>query len=158
MFFGELLCLPVYYCIMHNRRKDQTPSSPNTQLAEKVNLKSTNNPFILGCPAFLDFFGSTIMFVALALVPASIYQMMRGFIVVIACFFSILFLKKRYFRHHWLGVILVTGGIIMVGIAAAIWGKPEKGKTSGSIMVGIVLLIVAQFFAATQFITEAKLL
>lgn len=46
----------------------------------------------------------------------------------------------------------------MVGIAAAIWGKPEKGKTSGSIMVGIVLLIVAQFFAATQFITEAKLL
>ena len=153
MFFGEMLCLPVYFCIVRSRNKDESPSSPNTRLAEKIKLKQTNNPFILGCPAFLDFFGSTIMFVALALVPASIYQMMRGFIVVIACFFSILLLKKKYFRHHWLGVILVTGGIIMVGIAAAIWGKPEKGKGGSSIIVGIILLIVAQFFAATQFIT-----
>ncbi len=134
------------------------PASPNTQLANKINLQTTNNPFILGAPAFLDFFGSTIMFVALTLVPASIYQMMRGFIVVITCIFAILFLKKRYFRHHWLGIVLVTSGIVLVGIAAAIWGQPEKGKSGGSIIIGIILLIVSQFFAATQFILEAKLL
>lgn len=157
MFFGEVLCLLVYYLTM-GRKKPDEPASPNTQLATQLRLKTTNNPFILGAPAFLDFFGSTIMFVALVLVPASIYQMMRGFIVVITCFFSILFLKKKYFRHHWMGVILVTSGIVLVGIAAAIWGKPEKGKSGGSIIVGIILLIISQFFAATQFILEAKLL
>jgi len=45
-------------------------------------------------PASCDVMGSTLMFVALTMVPASVYQMMRGLIVVITALMSIIFLGK----------------------------------------------------------------
>ena len=106
----------------------------------------------------MDFCGSTITFIALGLVPASVYQMMKGFIVVITCLFSFIFLRKPYFRHHWLGVVLVTGGIILVGVAAIVFGSGEEDSgSSGSLIAGVVILIIAQFFTATQFLIESRL-
>ena len=89
------------------------------------------------------------MFVALGLVPASVYQMMRGFIVVITCVFAIIFLKKKHYSHHWLGVGFVTGGIVMVGIAAGIWGKNDGNSTTGGTIAGIVMLLISQLFTAS---------
>lgn len=89
------------------------------------------------------------MFVALGLVPASVYQMMRGFIVVITCVLAIIFLKKKHYRHHWLGVGFVTGGILMVGVAASIWGKNDGNSTTGRTIAGIVMLLISQFFTAS---------
>ena len=82
--------------------------------------------------------------------------MLSGFTVVITCLFSFFFLHKPYFRHHWLGVILVTGGVILVGIAAVLFG-PKEESSETSIVVGVVLLLLAQFFVATQFLIEAIL-
>ena len=120
MFFGESLCLAVYLCITSKQ------TSPSAQRAAQANLLPTNNFFILGFPGAMDFCGSTITFIALGLVPASVYQMMKGFIVVITCLFSFIFLRKPYFRHHWLGVVFVTGGIIVVGLAAILFGDEEE--------------------------------
>lgn len=150
MFFGESLCLAVYLCTVSKE------TSPSAQLASQANLPPTNNFFVLGLPGAMDFCGSTITFIALGLVPASVYQMMKGFIVVMTCLFSCLFLRKPYFRHHWLGVILVTGGIILVGVAAIVFG-PEEEASGGSLVAGVVILIIAQFFTATQFLMESRL-
>ena len=53
------------------------------------------SPFLLAIPASLDFAGSTLMFIALTMVPASVYQMMRGFINVVTPILSIIFLKRK---------------------------------------------------------------
>lgn len=98
------------------------------------------------------------MFIALGLVPASVYQMMRGFIVVLTCLFAVIFLRRRYFRHHWLGVVLVTLGIALVGVAAVLFdSKKDDTKSTDSMIAGVMMLLVSQFFTATQFILEARL-
>jgi uncharacterized membrane protein len=41
--------------------------------------------------------------------------MMRGLIVVITAVMSIVFLKKKQYRHHLTGVILIITGVFLVG-------------------------------------------
>jgi drug/metabolite transporter (DMT)-like permease len=53
------------------------------------------NPMLIAIPASCDFMGSSLMFVALTMVPASVYQMMRGIIVVITALFSMAFLGRK---------------------------------------------------------------
>lgn len=64
------------------------PMSPGAQQAEEEELKTNINPLLLAIPAACDFFGSTIMFVGLTQCAASIYQMMRGAIVIITAFLA----------------------------------------------------------------------
>ena len=96
------------------------------------------------------------MFVALTMCPASVYQMMRGIIVVITALMSICFLGRKQFRHHWTGIVLILVGVFSVGYVSVRSGDSEQ--TNGSEIVGILLLIVSQCFAGTQFITEEKIL
>lgn len=130
--------------------------SPGTKKAKERDLPTNINPLLLAIPASCDFMGSSLMMISLTMVPASVYQMMRGFIVVITALFSIVFLKRRLYRHHLLGVILIVLGVGEVGYVAIAAGGDDD--TQGSVGLGILLLIVSQCFAGTQFVTEEKLL
>jgi len=50
---------------------------------------------LLAVPASFDFFGTTLMFVALTMCAASIYQMMRGIIVVVTAGMAMAFLGRK---------------------------------------------------------------
>jgi drug/metabolite transporter (DMT)-like permease len=103
-------------------------------------MKTNINPLLMAIPATCDVAGSTLTFVALVLVPASVYQMMRGLIVVITAVMSIIFLGKKQYRHHWVGVVCILVGVASVGVVSVNSG----GSTSaGSEVFGIILLIVA---------------
>jgi drug/metabolite transporter (DMT)-like permease len=90
--------------------------SPGTQTAGIMHLKTNINPLLLAIPATFDLIGSSLMNVALTMIPASVYQMMRGNIVLVTSLMSIIFLKKKFFKHHWtaLGSILI--GVILVAM------------------------------------------
>ena len=92
--------------------------SPGAQVAKKKALPTNINPLLIAIPASCDFCGSSLMFVALTMVPASVYQMMRGIIVVITCIFSVIFLKKKQYRHHWTAVGMIVFGVAWVGAVA----------------------------------------
>jgi len=47
------------------------------------------NPLKIAIPAIFDICGSTLMFIALTMTAASVYQMMRGVIVVITAFMAV---------------------------------------------------------------------
>jgi len=72
-----------------------------------------------------DVLASTLMFIALTLVDASVYQMMRGLIVFITAIFSIIFLKRVLYRHHYTALALIIGGIALVGVANIIATKDQ---------------------------------
>ena len=130
--------------------------SPGTAAAGETQLKMNCNPLLIAIPATCDFCGSTLMFIALTMVDASVYQMMRGIIVVICAIFSVIFLKAKQHRHHWTGVVLIVAGVAEVGwVAIAIEGD-SAGSSSPTL--GIILLLISQLFTGTMFIVEEKLL
>ena len=111
------------------------------------------NPLIMAIPATCDFAGSTLMFIALTMVPASVYQMMRGFINVVTPFLSIIFLKRKQYCHHWVGVIFIVMGVAEVGWVSLKYASSDD-DTTGSVALGLILIIIAQFFTGALFITE----
>lgn len=78
MFVGEITCfifLAIKIAYEKSKAKEglATPASPGTTQASLVHQKTNINPLWLAIPASCDFMASTLMFVALTMVPASIY-------------------------------------------------------------------------------------
>ena len=81
---------------------------------------------------------------------------MRGIIVVITALFSMAFLGRKQYRHHWTGIVFIVLGVAEVGLVTILSGSATP--THGSVALGIILLLCSQCFAGTQFIVEEKLL
>ena len=97
----------------------------------------------MAIPACFDICGSTLMNIGLTLCPASIYQMMRGAIVIITAGMAFIFLGKKQYPHHILALILIVIGIALVGIAAQDDSSSSDGTSAGSALVGIVIILIA---------------
>ena len=172
MFVGEALCLIVYGIMRfqekrnENSEQEEMLKSPGMASAEITGLKTDINVLLLAIPAIFDILASSLMFVALTRVAASVYQMMRGGIVVITAILSVLFLKRKQYRHHIFGILLILAGIVIVGVASVVFSKDDKksddGEESegggGTDALGIIMLIISQLFAGSLFIVEEKLL
>lgn len=132
--------------------------SPGGMAAQQVKQKTNINPLLIAIPATCDFLGSTLMFIALTMVDASIYQMMRGIIVVITALLAYIFLGRKQYRHHWTAIVFIISGVAEVGYVAIAYSDSDISDTGGSTAFGIILLLCSQCFAGAQFITEEKLL
>ena len=95
------------------------------------------------------------MNIALTMVAASVYQMLRGMKVLITALLSIIFLKKKLYRHHWTSVAVIFIGLILVGIAV-LTGKSNQGIDSSSL--GVFILLVATVFSSCLYVVEEKIL
>ena len=153
MFVGELMCLVVYgiKLALKGKKKDdedEVPLSPGSKMAQTTQLKTKINPLYLAIPASFDICGTTLMFVALTQCAASIYQMMRGIIVVITAVMSIVFLGKKQYFHHWFSLVTIVSGVAIVGLVGIYATKDESSDSSQTptTVLGIVLLLVAQCF------------
>ena len=98
---------------------------------------------MLAIPTFCDFMGSTLMFISLTMVPASVYQMMRGAINIVTPLLSIIFLKATLHRQHWTGMILIVIGVAVVGYVAILQDSEFKVGTAGTVTIGISLILIA---------------
>lgn len=161
MFAGELSVFIVYGFKKWNLKREaakkgpnEAPMSPVARQANAKQLKMNPNPLILAIPASFDFTASTLMFVALTMCPPSIYQMMRGFVTVITAIFSIIFLKRKQYRHHWTGLACIITALVEIGYVAIAFEGTGSDGTGGSVAVGILLILLAQVFVGGLFITE----
>jgi len=162
MFFGEIFCI-IVYMIQYSKDKGTPLVDDEAQEGEEgEENKPEATPFALIIPALCDFFGSTIMTFGLTLMAGSVYQMFRGSLILFTAIFSVVFLGNKLYRHHYVALTLVISGLLLVGLSSQLFPPetPEECITGGegpkNSPWGVVLVIIAQLFAATQFIVEEK--
>ena len=80
-------------------------------------------------PAAFDMMGSTLLFISLTMISASVYQMLKGALVFIAAIYSIIFLRRRFYRHHWTALTIVVSGVVIVGASPIIFPDENDNKT-----------------------------
>jgi drug/metabolite transporter (DMT)-like permease len=114
--------------------------SPGSKAAGVMHLKTNINPLLLAIPAAFDICASTLMNIALTMVAASVYQMLRGTIIIITALMSIIFLKRKLYRHHWSSIACIFIGVFMVGLAAMIWSSDTDAPTKP---LGLILLVIS---------------
>ena len=159
MFNGELLCL-LFYWIKEGRFANKKEEKSEALITEGDNNIEEKKPkkakiWYFLFPALFDILGSTISSISLSFLPSSIYQMFRGAVIIFTCSSSIIFLKNKYYRHHFFGIFIVVVGLVIVGLNAVINGGSNGGENIG---FGIFLCVLSQAFSSGLMVTEEKLL
>ncbi|ODQ79858.1 hypothetical protein BABINDRAFT_161534 [Babjeviella inositovora NRRL Y-12698] len=170
MFLGEVLCLLTYALLkLFTRHQVEQP----TNARGRQHLSGVKTA-ILAIPACCDILATTLMNVGLTMIPVSIYQMTRGSIILFVALFSVVFLRSRINRLEWTALFLVVLGVAIVGIAGSS-NEPKKELNDLAALVasgglrkfslkglspltqlvaGMVLILVAEIFTASQFVVE----
>jgi len=152
MFLGEFYCLIVYYVL----KLFKGNSNSDKQDPEEDN---TNQPsvFLLAIPAACDFFASTLLGFALLNLATSVYQMLRGGLVLVTALLSVIFLGKKQYRHHILGLVIVFFSVFTLGLAGLLYKDTDKNSRTTNFL-GIFMICLSLLFTGIQFIVEEKLL
>lgn len=127
---------------------------------------STSSPLMIGLGS-LQICGTTLMNVGLLWVPVSVYQMLRGALVLWVGLFSVLFLHRKLPAEQWASLFVVMLGVAVVGLSNVFTGSSDSSGDSasehsqvnvGKAVIGALLVLFAQVFTASQFVIEEKIM
>jgi len=147
MFVGEFLCLVVFYIL--------TTVNRNKGLQYEV-AKQGFNPWTMLIPACLDCTGTSLMYVGLTMTYPSVFQMLRGSVVIFTGIMSVVFLHRKLFAFHMAGMLLVLFGLLMVGASSVL--DTSTSSSASNPMLGNLFVVSAQVVVATQMVVEEKLI
>ncbi|KAL5265614.1 hypothetical protein ACHWQZ_G006361 [Mnemiopsis leidyi] len=155
MFYGEAICLIVYEWQRRKARKERENQIQDTD-AEPQPERVLTGIFVV--PTICDLIGTTLSGIGLLYVPASVWQMLRGAIIIFAGILSVIFLKRKMYATNWIGMGVVMAGLATVGLSSVLSDKngstSDDGVSHGEMILGIVLILLAQLVSASQMIVE----
>ena len=144
MFFGEMLCLFAFKASVAWKR------------CKGVAVE--NSPFnclIFLFPACCDMIATGVMLAGLTMTYASSFQMMRGAVIIFTSLLSVIFLGKKLWLNHWLGMLFIFGGLSVTGVGDHLSGQ-ENGSNPHHQLSGDLLIITSQVITAVQVVYEEK--
>lgn len=147
MFVGELFCLIIWIVKGKELKREQEEERISKGIMLKPNLTSK---LIIIIPTLCDIISSTLLNISLFKLSASIFQMLRGGVIIFTCIFTIIFLKKKIEKHKYIGIFICIIGLILVGLAS----KDDKENSP----VCICLILISLIFTAFQYVAEEKIL
>lgn len=119
---------------------------------------------MVSIPAVFDILATGLSSMGFVFLPASVYQLMRGAEMVFSALFSVVFLRRKLWGFHWLGVMLCMVGVFLVGLAS-VWGQADAGTDASAdggghnmLLVGMSLALLGQVVQAGQVVAEEWLL
>lgn len=150
MFIGESYCAILWFIYRNKIKKSEEEELIKNGEEPDERPEAPIHLFLISC--MCDVVGSTLLNFALIMMAASIFQMLRGGIIIITCIFTILFLKRMPKNFQWLGVFLVFLGVFLVGLSSQ---SDNEEKTE---FLGIILLISSLLFSGFQFVYQEIIL
>ncbi len=154
MFIGELCCIFAYFYVRHRQRKQYGDlPTPEEQAAKLRGLSLTFNPLWFSLPAVMDLVASTLSYMGLVSVDASVMQIIACTILVWVAAFSFVFLKRRYELYQYVGLGAITIGVCIVAMKNVILGS-SGGENS---VFGIVCLVLSMVVTGATMVVEEKL-
>ena len=166
MFVGESMGIPVYY-VLFKKKENKKEKEENGELATEdkpeeeaeEEKKPEINRFLLAIPAFTDTCSTGLANIGLILLPASIYQMLKGSLIIMTFLMSKFIVKNKHTLDHYIAIPISTLGVILVGLSAYLTAEDKEGEDDNSssasqTLLGIVLMLIAMFILSIQFIFD----
>ncbi|UZJ55033.1 hypothetical protein CBS101457_004353 [Exobasidium rhododendri] len=109
------------------RSMSESRGRMDAAVEEEGEEMTTATAVVFFAPALCDICGTTLMNVGLLFTPVSIYQMTRGALVLWVGVFSVIFLHRKLFMFHWLSLVTVMTGVLIVGLSGTILKESPPG-------------------------------
>ena len=179
MFIGESMGIPVFYILFNKKGKTEKSENTDTENTDTENIENTEksenletaepeqnkvreeekpeiNKFLLAIPGFLDTCSTGLANIGLILLPASIYQMLKGSLIVMTFLMSKFVVRNKHILDHYIAIPISTLGVVLVGLSAylnADENDNQDGNSSSAsqTLLGIVLMVIAMFILSIQF-------
>ena len=130
----------------------------NIQTAGTPKKKRTH-PIVIAVPAMFDLVASTMMTYGLIYVSVSIFQMLRGSMVIFSTVLTRIFLPGRRVKtHEMIGIAACFVALCVVGASGFLISTPQGKVDPMEMALGISLVILSQVVQAGQIVTEEFLL
>lgn len=160
MFAGMILCLGYYWLKKHLQstrfcNKYETLEKSNAKPAKEFHLTIRQFLKILP-PAICDLVSTGMMMIGLLFIPASVFQLMRGSIILFTAIIARIFLKRPLFPFHWVALLIVTIALVVVGVASISDGQSDSSTNNQ--VLGMFLVVLAQLIQGAQTVIEEFLL
>jgi drug/metabolite transporter (DMT)-like permease len=164
MFIGEFYCAIAWLFVRQRFMKEE-----EVERIKKINdteegaivepEKPETKPWLFMISCSCDIIGTTLLNFALLNMSGSVFQMLRGGIIIFTCGFMIIFLGKKPKNYQWLGVGIVFTGIFLVGLATMIdSANHAAGDADKTTVIGIVFLLISLVFQGFQFVWQEKII
>jgi len=147
--------------ILYLATRDRSPVAQTSTDGLLSDAQQKTPFYVFGIPAFCDVFGTGLASVGMLWLDSATWQMLRSSIIIFSAITSVMFLKRRLQPFHWVAVMVVFLGLVLVGLASSLdTGTNTDGPqvTVTETLMGIGLVIVAQICSAFQMVFEEKLL
>ncbi|KAL7722705.1 EamA domain-containing protein [Entamoeba marina] len=156
MFFSMSLCFfieKLLHLYDHLTNKEAKYDSLDT--GEGKVPQEQGSVFVVLIPATFDLIASTIMTFGLIWTPVSVFQMLRGSMIIFSSILSRIFIGKKVRWGQLLGIVISFIALVMVGASAITSGQTGLVETTGfQTFVGICLILLAQLIQAGQIVAE----
>jgi drug/metabolite transporter (DMT)-like permease len=104
----------------------------------------------------LDMTATSTMYIGLNLTYASSFQMLRGSVIVFVAILSMIFLNRKLKIREWFGIAFIIAGLGLVGLSDMMGNSSGTDADRTNILIGDVLIILAQIITASQMVFEEK--
>lgn len=153
MFLGEIACLLWLFIYRNSNDTGYILIDTNDNDVRPLPEYSSNyiSSLLFFFPAICDSMSSTLMNLGLMFTSASIFQMLRGSMVIFTGIISTIFLQTKYNFNQWLSLIVICLGITVVG-------SSNLDNSTDNTIIGLLLIVSAQIFSAAQYVIEEKLM
>ena len=148
---GEAICILLFLAI--NFCKEQRQRKKETEVKEKTPF----NIFLFLPPAVLHLTSRIFTFIALTLTTASSFEMLTGTNLIFVSILSRIFLKKSLAWYKWFAILVISVGVVVVGISDM--KSEEEGsedESRSNPVLGDIFVVVSQTFYACQLTYEEK--
>eukprot|EP00727_Mastigamoeba_balamuthi_P013132 m51a1_g8441 putative solute carrier family 35 member f6 (437) ;mRNA; r:373078-374697 len=163
MFWAETLNLVAFFITKFGPCRAKAPEGGEGQ-GKPTGILDLFPP-LLAIPMFLDLLGTSISSIGLLYVSASVWQMLRGSMIVFSCILTAIFLKRKTPAWRWVAVGVTVCGLVLVGLSGVLNTTHAAAQRSGSseeevsnsawkTILGIILVLVAMLIAGTQVVVE----
>jgi len=94
------------------------------------------------------------MYIGLTMTYPSVFQMLRGSVVIFTGILSVIFLGRKLFAFHLVGMLLVLIGLLLVGASSVL--DTSTSASASNPLVGNIFVVAAQIVVASQMVVEEK--
>jgi len=159
MFFGMIFALPMYLGV-EGFKRFQAIGSPEKKAALAKEPEVTFKMLMsLGVPAIFDLSSVLFLMAGLMNITASMWMLLRGGCIVFVALMKQFALKSPLSPQMWLGVVIITLAVCLVGLAPVVSGTAAGGGGDGSgMLMGIAMTLFGTFLQSLQYAYEEKVL
>ena len=121
---------------------------------------STKSMAILVIPCLCDLFCTLLLLIAQVYITASMWQMLRGSVIVITALLKRFTLNHHLRMHMWLGILTIAVAMLIVASVSLFETTASDDATtvSSNARLGITLVLVGCLAQGVQYVFEEKVM